>query len=64
METLLKPIELAQRWQLKLSTLESWRVRGGGANIPFVKIGGAVRYRLSDVERVEAENLRDREVTA
>jgi len=61
MQTLLTPIELAERWKLKPSTLEAWRVRGGGPNLPWTKIGGAVRYRLADVERVEAENLRDRE---
>jgi hypothetical protein len=35
---------------LRLSprTLEGWRVRGGGPS--FVKVGGAVRYRLASLE--------------
>ena len=39
-------------------TLEGFRVRGGGP--PFVKIGGAVRYRLASLE----EYLQDQERTS
>lgn len=64
---LLKPTEVAERLGVTLSTLEAWRCRGTGPNLPFVKLGvgrgGLVRYREADVDRVIAEGLRDREVT-
>jgi hypothetical protein len=37
-------------------TLEGWRVRGGGH--PFVKVGGAVRYRLARLEEYLAHQER------
>lgn len=62
---LLKPTEVAERLGVKLSTLEAWRARGTGPYLPFVKLGegrgGLVRYRDTDVDRVVAEGLRDRE---
>lgn len=33
---------------LKPNTLEGWRVRG--ENLPFVKIGRLVRYRVEDLD--------------
>lgn len=62
---LLKPTEVAERLGVTLSTLEAWRCRGTGPNLPFVKMGtgrgAAIRYRSSDIDRLIAENLRDRE---
>lgn len=62
---LLKPTEVADRLGVTLATLEAWRCRGTGPNLPFVKLGqgrgGLVRYRESDVDRMVAEGLRDRE---
>jgi excisionase family DNA binding protein len=40
--------EAADYLGLKKSTLEAWRTRGGGPT--FLKIGRAVRYRLSDLD--------------
>jgi hypothetical protein len=43
--------ELALRWNMKDRTLEQWRWFGCGPS--FLKLGGNVRYRLSDIERFE-----------
>ena len=48
-------IALAKRWQISPRTLEQWRWQGRGPR--FLKLGGRVIYRLSDVERFEADNL-------
>ncbi len=47
--------ELAERWSLSPRTLEQWRWRGVGPR--YLKLGGRVIYRLSDVEAFEAERL-------
>lgn len=52
---LLTPIEVAERLKVRPKTLEDWRCRRTGPNLPFIKLGRAVRYRLDDVERVIAE---------
>jgi hypothetical protein len=49
--------QLADRWQISPRTLERWRWLGEGPR--FLKIGGRVVYRLQDIERYEAEQLRD-----
>jgi hypothetical protein len=43
---------LADRWQVSIETLKR-RERCG--LLPFLKLGHGVRYRLSDVERLEAD---------
>lgn len=48
----LNQIELSRRWRISPRTLE--RKRWLGEDPPFVKIGGAVRYRLDDIEEYEA----------
>lgn len=48
--------ELAWRWNMSTRTLERWRSVGKG--IPYVKVGGHVLYRLTDVERHETANVR------
>lgn len=50
-DVLLTPGELALRHREKPQTLRAKRVRGGG--VPFLKLGGHVRYRLEDVVRYE-----------
>ena len=47
--------ELAERWSLSPRTLEQWRWRGIGPR--YLKLGGRVIYRLSDVEAFEADRL-------
>jgi len=43
---------LADRWQLSTETLKR-RERCG--LLPFLKIGRGVRYRINDIERIEAD---------
>jgi len=44
--------ELSGRWQFSVETLKR-RERAG--LLPFLKLGRSVRYRLADIERLEAE---------
>jgi hypothetical protein len=44
--------ELAARWSFSIETLKR-RERAG--ILPFLKLGRGVRYRLSEVERIEAD---------
>ena len=41
--------QLAEKLDISVKTLRSWRYRGGGC--PFLKLGAAVRYSWPDVER-------------
>ena len=45
---LLKEQEAADLLRMKVATLRSWRVRGGGPT--FIKVGGSVRYRPADID--------------
>jgi len=47
--------ELAQRWQVSESTLERWRSQRTGPM--FLRLGGQVRYRITDVEAFETQAL-------
>lgn len=47
--------QLAERWAMSVKTLQAWRERGNG--LAFIKLGKAVRYRLTDIEYFEAKNL-------
>jgi predicted DNA-binding transcriptional regulator AlpA len=49
--------ELADRWNKSEATIERYRSDGVGPR--FLKIGGAVRYRLEDIEQFERECLYD-----
>ena len=46
----LTPEEVSIRWggAVNLSTLANWRSRK--VNLPFMKFGGKVHYKLSDIE--------------
>jgi Helix-turn-helix domain len=48
--------DLARRWSISPRTLERWRWLGKGPQ--FLKIGGRVIYRLTDIEAHEAEQMR------
>lgn len=50
-EVLLTAKELAERWSMSQKTLANHRCNGTG--VPYVKIGVAVRYQLSDVSEFE-----------
>jgi hypothetical protein len=51
-ERLLTRKGLSDRWQISIETLKR-RERCG--LLPFLKLGRGVRYRLADVEHLEAE---------
>lgn len=48
--------DLASRWHISAKKLEADRLKGTGC--PFIKIGSAVRYRVSDILAYEDANLR------
>jgi predicted site-specific integrase-resolvase len=50
-DVLLTQEDVAQRWKLNARTLERWRWQGTGPR--FVRIGGAIRYRVKDLEEYE-----------
>ena len=52
----LNEFDLAKRWNISERTLQRWRWKKKGP--PYLKIGGRVAYRLSDIERWEEENLK------
>jgi len=52
----LNQIELSRRWRISPRTLERWRWLGEGPQ--YLKIGGRVVYRLSDIEAYEAALIR------
>lgn len=55
--TLLNQIDLARRWRISPRTLERWRWLRKGP--PYMRIGGAVRYQIEDVEAFEAAQRRE-----
>ena len=46
--------ELSKRWGVTKKTIDNRRYRGQGPN--YFKIGGAIRYDLEDVRRIENES--------
>ena len=52
-EVCLSQIELAARWEISHRTLERWRWAQEGPR--YLKLGGRVIYRLSDIEAFERE---------
>ena len=56
MSEFLNQTELAGRWRVSPRTLESWRWRYKGP--AYVKLGGQVRYRLSDIIDFESDCVR------
>ena len=45
--------QLATRWAISPATLRAWRCRQSGGP-PFQKFGGAIRYALPEIERIES----------
>jgi len=54
--TCMNQLELAVRWGISHRTPERWRWTGEGPK--FLKVGGRVVYRLSDVEEYEQSIVR------
>ncbi len=48
-------VELARRWKVSPRTLERFRYEKKGP--PYVKIGGRVVYRISDIEAFEQNGV-------
>lgn len=48
--------ELADRWKITVSGLIQRRSAG---TLPFLKIGRAIRYRLSDIQEIENKGIRN-----
>lgn len=53
-EKFLSVKQVSERWggQVKVRTLNNWRQTGGGP--PYVKVGGSILYKLSDIVAWEA----------
>jgi hypothetical protein len=51
----LNQVELSRRWNISPRTLERWRWLKQGPG--YLKIGGRVVYRMSDVELFEVAQL-------
>jgi len=49
----LNQVQLARRWSLSPRTLERWRWREQGP--AYLKVGGRVVYRLTDIEAFERD---------
>ncbi len=54
---LLRECDLAERWNTSTRTLQRWRKHQSGP--PYVRLGGSIRYRLSDIEAFELRGLYD-----
>lgn len=54
-ESFLTAKQLSQRWCISPSTLERWRWLGVG--LPYIKVGGRIRYRLADIQAYEQKEL-------
>jgi hypothetical protein len=50
-------LELSQRWNVSIRTLEAWRSQRRG--VAWLKIGGRVAYRLADIEEFEKAQLQN-----
>jgi predicted DNA-binding transcriptional regulator AlpA len=51
-EQMLSRKGLSARWEISVPTLKR---REAAGTLPYLKLGRAVRYRLSDIERIERE---------
>ena len=58
---LLNEKQTAEALGLSVKTLRSWRLRG--VQLPYIKLGKSVRYRVSEIEAyLEANTQAPREV--
>jgi hypothetical protein len=56
LEIHLTPTDLAQRWGVTVGHLANLRWEGT-SQVPYLKLGGHVRYRLTDILAVEAASV-------
>ena len=52
----LTPLDLAERWGVTVGHLANLRWEGA-SQVPYLKLGGHVRYRLADVIAYEAASV-------
>jgi len=52
----LTPTDLAERWGVSAGHLANLRSEGT-SQVPYLKLGGHVRYRLADILAVEAASV-------
>lgn len=57
MSELLTPVEVCDLLKVKPRTLEDWRLRRSGPELPFVRLGRTVRYRSDDVQHLIDSNV-------
>ena len=55
LETLLNTDEVGKLLTVSPQTVRQWVHQG---IIPYIKIGGAVRFKLSDIQRIQNEGLK------
>lgn len=53
MITLVSAKDLAQRWNIRIQTLQKWRVLNEGPR--YIKIGGRVMYSMKEIAKYERE---------
>ena len=60
---LMTEAQVSRVLQVDALTIANWRCTNRVAGLPYVKIGGAVRYRRQDVDAFIAANLRGTDST-
>lgn len=48
-DSLLLPAEVAEMLRVSVHTLASWRRTDSASELPWIEVGGQVRYRAQDV---------------
>ncbi len=49
-DSLLTPAEVAAMLKISLHTLASWRRQANPHDLPWIEVGGSIRYRNADVQ--------------
>ena len=50
MDEILTAEQAAEYLQLSIHTLASWRRPTSKATLPFIEVGGSIRYRKADID--------------
>lgn len=59
MEPLMTDEQVAGVLKVSLATLAAWRCNGRVGGLPYVKVGGAIRYQRAHVHGFIAANVRE-----
>lgn len=49
-DPLMTPQDVAEMLKISLHTLASWRRQSNPHDLPWIEVGGSIRYRRGDVE--------------